>query len=126
MEMSGSATAQKPNNMTGALMIAALAGVAAGVLFAPKKGSETRADIKNKVEEAKVKSREQAAMAQERAQKMAQTAKEKAHDMMEAAKGKAEEVQDNAQGKVEDARKQVDDLASDNASRNHRQPPTKV
>lgn len=108
--MTATASAQKNPNMAGAIMFAALAGAVAGMLMAPKKGSETRSDIKLKMNEVKQKTRDQIEMA-----------KKKAHDMKEASKHKAEETKDELKNATE-GRKQVDDAAGDTQSRNHRAP----
>ena len=66
----------------GKLLLGLGAGVGLGVLFAPKKGSETRADIKNKATE------------------LANKVKEL----------DVEEVKDNIEDKLEEIKKELDDL----------------
>jgi gas vesicle protein len=69
-----------------AFIVGAAAGVTAGLLLAPKKGEETRTQIKDKVQQARNK------------------AMDKMHEQREAAREKADEVTGAAQDAVEEGK----------------------
>ena len=68
------------------IIVGAAIGLAIGFLYAPKPGKETRALLKGKVEETKVK-----------AEEIIEEAKERAKKIIEDAKGKAAEIQGKEQ-----------------------------
>ncbi|MFR7835789.1 MAG: YtxH domain-containing protein [Ezakiella sp.] len=97
-------------------------GGAAGVLFAPKSGDETREDIKNFYNEKKDQAEEMALNAKERVQdkahgiydkgkKALDDAKDKADDMKLKALDKAEDAIDNTREGLEKAKKEADKAA---------------
>ncbi len=89
-------------NLAGVMTLAAVVGATAALLLAPRRGSETRAKIKQKIEQARQKSMDSV-----------DTAKDKAHDIADKVKGKAEEVTDDTKDAVAEARSQVEDVATE-------------
>lgn len=80
-------------------------GGAAGVLFAPKSGDETREDIKNFYNEKKDQAEEIARNAREKVQDKAEDAIDSTREGLEKAKKEAEKAADKAEEKVEKAKK---------------------
>lgn len=99
----------KTANAVSVMALAAVAGAAVALLFAPKKGSETRDDIKRKLREAKYKS-----------QDTATDLKHKAQDMVGDVRKKGEEVSEDVADVVADARSQVEDAANQAKARSRR------
>jgi len=104
--------AKQPVGMVGAVTIAALAGVAAGVLLAPRKGSETRQQIKDRIERAKQRSEE----------RLAET-KTKAQQGVDKLAHKADDIQDDVSDAVTEARSQVEDAATEVKTRTRKPTP---
>ena len=73
-----------------------LIGASFGLLFAPRKGTETRGKIKEQAEGARDKVRETAKTAQERAEKLTEAGKEKFSE----ARGKVEQSVEKIKEKV--------------------------
>ena len=107
-----STKAEQSMSMFGAMTLAAMAGATAALLLAPRKGSETREQIKNKLQQTKDMSRRK--MMAARAKTQAGTDK---------LKGQASEVTTEAGDAVAEARSQVEDAAADSKTRNKRTPP---
>lgn len=78
-------------------------GGAAGVLFAPKSGDETREDIKNFYNEKKDQAEEIARNAREKVQDKAQGIYDKGKKALDNAKDKADDLKLKALDKAEDA-----------------------
>ncbi len=89
-------------NLASVATVAAVVGVAAGLLLAPRKGSETRDKIKLKMQEAKQKSIA-----------TVDTAKDKAQDTVDKVKVKTNESTETAKDAVTEARSQVEDIAEE-------------
>lgn len=89
----------------GAMTLAAMVGAAAALLFAPRKGSETREQIRQQMNQAKQKSRE----------KM-EAMKSKAHGGLDKAAEKTGEVQDI----MSEASTQLQDTVAEPQTRNRR------
>lgn len=89
-------------NLAGVMTLAAVVGATAALLLAPRKGSETRAQIKLKMDQARQKSAESV-----------DSAKDKAHEIADKVKGKAETVSDDTKDAVAEARSQVEDVAAE-------------
>jgi gas vesicle protein len=107
--------AEHSMNLFGVMTLAALAGAAAALLFAPRKGSETRDQLIQKMHHAKDVSR----------QKM-EAMKSKARDGMEATKDKASEKTEDTVDVVTEARSQIEDAAAETSTRprTRRTPPS--
>ncbi|HYH75203.1 MAG TPA: YtxH domain-containing protein [Candidatus Saccharimonadales bacterium] len=72
-----------------AFLAGAAAGIAAGLLFAPRKGDETRAQLKDKAQQARMK------------------AMDKMNEQKDAAKQQASEISDRAQDIVDESKDSV-------------------
>jgi len=81
------------------VLIGGLIGAAAGILFAPKSGKETREDIARKTDEIIKKAKEEY-----------EVALEKSKNAYETAIRKAKEIQSMAREKVEDVEESVTEL----------------
>jgi gas vesicle protein len=101
-EMIMSNRTEQTMSMFGIVTLAAVAGAVAALLTAPRKGSDTRDQLMDKMKQARQKSME--AM---------DSAKSKAQDATDKVKGKADEAATNAQDAVTEARSQVEDVAAD-------------
>ncbi len=80
-----------------AVIGAAVAGFAAGILTAPKSGKETRRDIKQKADELKVVAKKRAGQAKAAAKESAQSIKAGAHKVGTTAAATAREVRGNVE-----------------------------
>ncbi len=80
------------------LLIGGLIGAAAGILFAPKSGKETREDISRKAQDLAARARDEYEAAVEKSKKVYEAALERMKEVQSAAGKKASE----AEGKVED------------------------
>ena len=85
-------------NKLGKVVIAAAAGVAAGMLLAPKSGKETRADLKNKLQDAKSMTKAKA----DKLKTVADRANKSANETVGRAKKEADQMMESAKrsGKV--------------------------
>jgi gas vesicle protein len=106
------ARSERSMSLMGIMTLAAIAGGLAGVLLAPRKGSETRQQIKNKMDQAKQRSMERAA-----------DAKTKAEIEVDKLTHKATDVSDDVSDAVGQARSQVEDTATELKARARRTPP---
>jgi gas vesicle protein len=104
--MTASDTAQQSSNMFGAMLLAATVGMVFGLLTAPAKGSETRTQLKQRMNDAKEKARTTTNKMSEKTNRMIESAKNKSNDTMDAAKDK-----------VEEARSQVEDITAETQAR---------
>jgi gas vesicle protein len=89
-----SMTDSKSSNHMGVVLLAAAAGAVAGMLFAPKKGTETREDLMNKYNGAKTKTRDSALDAKERVNRGVEAARSKVHDAADNTKDAADKAAD--------------------------------
>ena len=80
------------------LLIGGLIGAAAGILFAPKSGRETREDISKKTQELYAKAKEEYDVAVDKSRKTYESAVERMKELQSAAMKKAAETE----GKVEE------------------------
>jgi len=83
------------------LLIGGLIGAAAGILFAPKSGKETREDISRKTQELLVKAKDEYEIALEKSKKAYEAAVEKMKDVQAAVKKKAHEAEEKVEGLAE-------------------------
>jgi len=83
------------------LLIGGLIGAAAGILFAPKSGKETREDISRKTQELLVKAKDEYEIALEKSKKAYEAAVEKMKDVQAAVKKKAQEAEEKVEGLAE-------------------------
>jgi len=89
----------------GTLVGAAAAGLATGILTAPKSGKETRADIKNKAGEVKDKAVAEVTVLSEKADKMATEAKANVKEIVKEVETKATDLKERADYAVKGAKK---------------------
>jgi len=89
----------KTSDFLKGVLIGGLIGAAAGILFAPKSGKETREDIARKTDEIIKKAKEEY-----------EVALEKSKNAYETAIRKAKEIQSMAREKVEDVEESVTEL----------------
>lgn len=88
-----------------AFLAGAVTGVAAGLLFAPRGGGETRGQIKDKLQQARMK-------AMHKMQEQKETVQERTQEVTDAAKQAAKENQQAAQEIQERARRSRSNNAS--------------
>ena len=86
-------------------LFGAIAGLAAGVLTAPKSGKETRAELKVKAEELKTDVSKKAEYVASEAVEIAGNVKEKAQDVANDVKTEAIDLKDRTGKAVEGAKK---------------------
>jgi gas vesicle protein len=106
--------------VAGVVIAAAAIGAVAGILLAPKKGSETRADIKQKVKETKSKSKAKLESVKHKAHDSAEDVKDKAQDAIDKASGKAQDKADDIKLAAEKARAQADEAVAEAKIRGRR------
>jgi gas vesicle protein len=92
-------TTKKQSNVVGVALIAAAVGAVAGMLLAPKKGSETREDLMGKYNDAKNKTQDTVNSTKDKLNRGVDAARGKVHD----AADKTKDVADNAADKAKDA-----------------------
>ena len=80
------------NNFLKGLVVGGFLGLAAGLLFAPKSGKETRADICNRTEELLRAAKEEYEKGLEKTSELYRTAKSDISGMAESGKQKIEET----------------------------------
>jgi gas vesicle protein len=80
------------NNFLKGLVVGGLLGLAAGLLFAPKSGKETRADICNRTEELLRAAKEEYEKGVEKTSELYQTARADISGIAESGKQKIEET----------------------------------
>ncbi len=76
-------------------LIGGLIGAAAGILFAPKSGKETREDIARKTDEIIKKAKEEYEVALEKSKKAYETAIRKAKEIQSMAREKVDDVEES-------------------------------
>ncbi len=92
--------AGKSSDVVGVAAIAAVVGVAAALLLAPRSGKDTRSALKRKIHDAQARAKQKAA-----------DMKTKTVDTVDEARTKAEEAAVDAKDAVTEARSQVEDIA---------------
>lgn len=102
-------TDERQTNTAGMVLLAALAGAAAALLFAPKKGTETREDIKTRYNDMMTKTQSKV---QDTQSKMAQTVSQ-ASDKVKSAADRAAEKTKSVASQTADQTKSVADQADD-------------
>lgn len=85
-----------------AFLTGGLIGVAAGLLFAPRPGTETRERIKERAEEARDRLRGTAETVRDRAETWAETGKEKFSEVRDKVRESMEKVKEKVAGKKEE------------------------
>jgi len=93
---------ERPMGLLGVMAIAAMAGGALALLFAPHKGSETREKLRSRIDEAKRRSKDAAVQAEN-----------KAIDTVDDVKRQVESVKTDASERISEARHQVKDAVSE-------------
>lgn len=83
----------------------AVAGLAAGILTAPKSGKETRAELKVKAEALKSEATKKVETAQSKANEVAGDVKDKATGVAQDVKVRTEDLKDRTERAVDGARK---------------------
>ncbi len=81
----------KPNTF-GVVLIAAAAGAVAGMLLAPKRGIDTRDELKNKYNDMKNKTQDRAMTAKDKLDRGIEAARSKTHDVADKTKDIADEA----------------------------------
>lgn len=99
-------------DMIRVMTLAAMAGAAVALLFAPRKGSETREQLRQSFQSAKQASRE-----------TVEAGKSKVQDSVDKMKHRTETTLDGAKDVVAEARSQVEDAAAEPKVRNRRTVP---
>lgn len=94
--------AEQSMSMFGVVTLAATAGAIIGLLYAPRKGSETRDQIRLKMRETKLRS-----------QDTIETTKTKAQTGIDKIKRKTDETSQDISDKVTEARSQVEDTVAE-------------
>lgn len=100
---------EKATTAVGVMALAALAGAAVALLFAPKKGSETRREIRERMNDMK-----------HRTNNTAEELKLRAKDKVGDIRSKGEEAVEDAKDVVADARSQVEDAVDQAKTRTRR------
>jgi gas vesicle protein len=90
-------------NVVGAMMFAAALGAVVGMLFAPKRGTETREDLKNKYNDAKNRSQDMAMDARDRFNRGVDAARSKVGQAADKTKDVADKAADKAKDKADEA-----------------------
>jgi gas vesicle protein len=101
--------AEHTMSLFGIVTLAALAGAAAALLTAPRKGSDTRDQIMDRLKQAR----------REGMDKM-DAAKSKAQDTVDRVKGKVDETATEVEDAVSEARSQIEDMAPESKPRSRR------
>lgn len=96
-------------SMLGVMTLAAVLGAAAALLLAPRKGSETRQQLKNKLQDAKAVSTNTISKAPRNAERL---------------KDKSDETGVELKDAVTEARSQVEDAIVETKPRSRRTPPS--
>lgn len=102
--MSHHTTENQASNTFGLVMIAALAGAAAALLLAPKKGTDMRDELKGRLNDMKVRSHETNSNAQSKIADTAEAASRKVKDMAD----KSKEVADQTSQRARNSKKNTD------------------
>lgn len=94
------------------LLIGGLIGAAAGILFAPKSGRETREEISKKTQDLLTKAREEYETAVEKGKKAYEVAVERAKDVQSSALEKAVDAQEKVTEWMEKGKETLGDTKS--------------
>ena len=102
-------------NLVGAVFLAAALGAVLGMLFAPKKGTETREEIRNRYYDMKHRAADGAADAKERFVRGVDAARSKVHMAADRTKDMTDQVADKTKEKMSD----TDDSISEHINAEH-------
>lgn len=108
-----STRAEQSMSVFGAMTLGAMAGAAAALLFAPRKGSETREQIRLRMQAASTHSQE-----------TMDAAKSKAQEGIDKIKGKTEQAAEDSSDMVAEARSQIEDTVAETKARGGRKSPS--
>lgn len=115
-------TTQKHSSNLGVVLIAAAAGAIAGLLFAPKRGAETREDLKDKYNEVKNMSQDVAETARDKVNKGVETLRTKVHDTADKSEDAADKTLDKSAEKAKTAVSRIADDVQSTAERTTEHP----
>lgn len=110
--MSHHTTDNQATNTAGLVMIAALAGAAAALLFAPKRGTEMREELKGRYNDMKSKSQSTVQDTQEKTAEAVESAAQKVKDTAD----KSKDVADQAASKARSSKKETSNALLDDES----------
>ena len=96
-------TTGKGKNVMGVALVAAAVGAAAGLLLAPKRGVDTREELKNKYNGMKNKTQDAAHSARDKVNQGVETARDKVHSVTDRAADKTKDVTEKAADKTKSA-----------------------
>ncbi len=92
-----------PSNIIGVAVLATAVGAVAGLLFAPKSGKETRADLQAKMKDAKHKGMEKADHMRHKMNSKVDTALSKVHDATDSLDEAADKAAAQVKAKADEA-----------------------
>jgi gas vesicle protein len=101
----------------GVAAMAALVGAAAALLFAPKSGTETRNDIKRKMQEAQDRSKQKMDTMKSKVATKTEDIKDTSVQKLDEVRGQAEDTATSATDIVTEARSQIEDAAAETTPR---------
>lgn len=92
---------KQSSNTMGVVVLAAVAGAAAALLFAPKKGTEMRSELKGRYQDTMTRTQQKAKEAQSTASDKLTRAQDKVHSMTSKAQDKAQDAKSKGKNEID-------------------------
>jgi gas vesicle protein len=115
-DMAHTASHGNNTNAFGMVMIGAMAGALAALLFAPKKGTEMRDDIKDRYTDVMTKSQDTMTTARDKMRTATDRFRSKTHDMADDAKDMADDMAESAKDAVDKTADKTDRMMDETAT----------